>query len=52
MKRTSVEVEDKVIQLYLKGFKLKDIEEITKCKSIKHILKRQGIRRKRNPKDY
>lgn len=52
MKRTSIEVEDKVIQLYLKGFKLKDIEEITECKSIKHILKRRGIKRKRNPKDY
>lgn len=52
MKRTSPEVEDTVVQLYLNGVKLKDIETITGCKSIKNILKRHNIKRKRNPKEY
>lgn len=52
MKKTSPEVESKVIELYLNGEKLKDIEKITGSKSIKHILKRNNIQRKRQPKEY
>lgn len=52
MKRTSPEVEDVVVQLYLNGTPLKNIETITGCKCIKHILKRYNIKRKRNPKEY
>lgn len=52
MKKTSLEVERKVVQLYLNNVKLKDIESITGCKCIKHILKRNKISRNRNPKEY
>ena len=52
MKKTSPELEDTIVQLYLDGIKLKEIENLTGCKCIKHVLKRKNIKRKRNPKEY
>jgi hypothetical protein len=42
----------KIIELYDIGFKINDIVVITECKDVYKVLKKFGIKRKRNPKDY
>ena len=42
----------KVIELYNMGFKIDDIKSITECGDVYKVLKKFGIKRKREPKDY
>lgn len=42
----------KVIELYNVGFKIDDIKSITGCGDVYKVLKKFGIKRKREPKDY
>ena len=41
-----------IIDLYLKGEKIKTIEEITGCKFVYRVLEKFNISRERNPKEY
>lgn len=36
--------DDRVVELYLQGLKIKDVESITGCKNVYTVLKRNGVK--------